>query len=95
MDVRIEPFFGKGVDDTGANGIRMVCCSITPGEWAKNQTVVTAEKGFWGEWSGQLMCQNDTFVMNMDARVVPNSAADDVAMGGAAFVCNSIEKDKR
>lgn len=94
MNVRIEKYGGRFNDDTGANGIAMICCNIGEGLWSVNQTEIVAEYGRWGSWSGNLMCNNDTFIMRMDAKMLSKKAADDVAMGGAAMICDSIEEDK-
>jgi hypothetical protein len=89
---RIEKYKGKFRDDTAGNGVYFKCCDIDEEKWAMNQTEIKPYKGKWGTWRDYQMCNNGTYIVDMDAKMDPKSAVDDTAMGGLHIVCDSITK---
>ncbi len=74
MALRQEKFVGDNSDDTAANAIRIIYCSIF--NW-KTQKEVELNTGLWGDWKDKVMCPEGFFINGAQANVQPNQQQED------------------
>jgi Vitelline membrane outer layer protein I (VOMI) len=82
MRVRFESSQGGG-DDTGLNGIEMICQKFSDSSLIR----VMVHEGFWGDWGNDVLVPNDCYVIGMSVRYeLPIGTGDDTALNGINLI---------
>ena len=83
--LRVQKAQGPEVDDTAANGIRMVYCDER--DWYK-QVIQSVHEGDYGTWGRVIRCKPDQYVAGMSVRYNDRTGIDDdTAMNGLTIIC--------